>query len=84
MVKPIIIAIAGGSGTLTEMAIAYQANIPIIVIDKYKGWAKRLSNKYLDERRRLKCLVAKTPKEAVDLAIKIVKERRNKNDNSKY
>lgn len=80
----VIIAIAGGSGTLTEMAIAYQANIPIIVIDKYKGWAKRLSNKYIDERRRLKCISVSTPKEAVDVAIKIVKERRNKNDNSKY
>ena len=33
-----IIAISGGSGTLTEMAIAYQANIPIITIDKFKGW----------------------------------------------
>ena len=29
----VIIAISGGSGTLTEMAIAYQANIPIVTID---------------------------------------------------
>ena len=28
----VIIAISGGSGTLTEMAIAYQAGIPIIVL----------------------------------------------------
>lgn len=44
----IIIAISGGSGTLTEIAIAYQAGIPIIVIDKFKGWVNKLSNKYLD------------------------------------
>ncbi len=65
----VIIAIGGGSGTLTEMAIAYQANIPIICISGYPGWSKKMANKYFDERKRLKCLEAKTPKEAVELAI---------------
>lgn len=68
----VIIAIGGGSGTLTEMAIAYQANIPIVCISGFPGWAKKMSNKYFDERKRLKCLEAKTPKEAVDLAISLV------------
>lgn len=71
----VIIAISGGSGTLTEMAIAYQANIPIITVDKFGGWAKKLSNKYIDDRERLKCLSAKTPKEALTKAIKIIEER---------
>ncbi len=66
----VIIAIGGGSGTLTEMAIAYQAGIPIIVIDKFDGWAKKLSNKYIDDRKRLKCLKASTPEEALTKAIK--------------
>lgn len=66
----VIIAIGGGSGTLTEMAIAYQANIPIIVIDKFDGWAKKLSNKYIDKRNRLKCIKASTPEEALNKAIK--------------
>ena len=66
----VIIAIGGGSGTLTEMAIAYQAGIPIIVIDKFDGWAKKLSNKYIDDRKRLKCLKASTPQEALTKAIK--------------
>lgn len=78
----VIIAIGGGSGTLTEIAIAYQANIPIVVIDKFKGWSKRLNNKYLDERKRLKCITASTPQEALEKAINLV-ERRNKNENSK-
>ena len=65
----VIIAISGGSGTLTEMAIAYQANIPIITIDKFGGWAKKLSNKYIDKRRRLKCIPASTPEEALKKAI---------------
>ena len=67
----VIIAIGGGSGTLTEMAIAYQANIPIITVSMFTGWAKTLSNKYLDDRKRLKCLEAKTEDEALSLAIKL-------------
>lgn len=70
----VIIAIGGGSGTLTEMAIAYQANIPIICINKFSGWAKDMSNKYFDERKRLKCLEATSAKEAVELAIKSCKK----------
>lgn len=67
----IIIAISGGSGTLTEMAIAYQAGIPIIVVDKFGGWAEKLSDKYLDDRNRLKCVRVSSPKEALDKAIEI-------------
>ena len=78
----VIIAISGGSGTLTEMAIAYQANIPIITIDKFGGWSKKMANKYFDDRKRLKCLSASSPKEALDIALKEL-ERRKQNDNSK-
>ena len=73
----IIIAISGGSGTLTEMAIAYQANVPIITIDKFGGWAKNLSGKYIDDRKRLKCISAKTPKQALKKALQIIEERVN-------
>lgn len=66
----VIIALSGGSGTLTEIAIAYQANIPIITITGYEGWSERLANTYLDERKRLMCIEVKSPKEAVELAIK--------------
>lgn len=69
----VIIAIGGGSGTLTEMAIAYQANIPVICISKFPGWSKKMANKYFDGRKRFKCLEAISPKEAVDLAISKVK-----------
>ena len=66
----VIIAISGGSGTLTEMAIAYQANIPIITIDKFGGWAGKMSNNYFDERKRFKCISANTEEEALEKAIK--------------
>ena len=65
----VLIAISGGSGTLTEIAIAYQSNIPVIVLSGTGGWADKLDNTYLDARDRLKILGAKTPEEAVSLAI---------------
>ena len=71
----VVIAISGGSGTLTEMAIAYQAGIPIIVVDKFGGWAKELSGRYLDKRNRIKCLSASSEKEALEKAIKEYKKR---------
>lgn len=66
-----IIALSGGSGTLTEIAIAYQANIPIVVLDNTGGWSKKLANTYLDERKRIKIETVKNPREAVNKAIRL-------------
>ena len=71
----VIIAISGGSGTLNEMAVAYQAGIPIIVVDKFGGWAEKLSNQFFDDRKRLKCIGVKTPEEALEKAIEEVNKR---------
>ena len=65
----VIIAISGGSGTLTEIAIAYQRGLPIITVDKFGGWAEELSNRYLDNRKRIKCITATTEEEALEKAI---------------
>lgn len=69
-----IIALSGGSGTLTEIAIAYQANIPVVVLENTGGWSERLAGQYLDGRERLKARIAKTPKEAVEKLIKAIKK----------
>ncbi len=69
-----IITINGGSGTLTEIAIAYQANIPIVALKKSGGWSEKLGGQYLDGRKRVKVELARNPKNAVDLAIKLVKQ----------
>ena len=58
------------------MAIAYQANIPIVVIDKFGGWAEKLSGEYIDDRKRIKCERAESAKNAVEIALSLV----NKND----
>lgn len=65
-----IIAVSGGSGTLTELAIAYQADIPMIVISTTGGWAAKLADSYIDGRKRRKTFGASTPEEAVKIALK--------------
>ena len=64
-----VIAISGGSGTLTETAIAYQANIPVICLAGFGGWADKLADTYLDDRKRVLFRKATTPEEAVKMAI---------------
>lgn len=69
-----IIALNGGSGTLTEIAIAYQANIPIVVLENTGGWSERLAGEYLDDRRRVKIQIAKNPEDAVNIALASVRQ----------
>lgn len=66
-----IITIGGGSGTLNEIAIAYQAGIPIVALTNSGGWSEKLAGSYLDIRKRVKIETAKTPKEAVEKTIRL-------------
>lgn len=67
-----IITISGGSGTLTEMTIAYQANIPIVAMKNTGGWSDKLANQYLDDRKRIKVQSVDTAEEAVKLILELV------------
>ncbi|MDE1870148.1 MAG: TIGR00725 family protein [Candidatus Micrarchaeota archaeon] len=78
-----VIAISGGSGTLTELAIAYQADIPMVALKGFGGWADELAGKYFDGRKRRKVLLAKTPEEAVKIAMAEAKKYREKYENQK-
>lgn len=69
-----IIIVSGGSGTLTEAAIAYQSNIPIVAIIKTGGWADKLAGTYIDKRKRLKIIAADNPKKAVKKAISLARK----------
>jgi len=70
-----IISISGGSGTLTEMAIAYQANRPIVALKGTGGWSDKLGGEYIDARKRVLVEAAETPEEAVLLVIQRIRER---------
>lgn len=74
-----VIAISGGSGTLTELAIAYQADIPMVALEGYGGWADKLAGSYLDSRERQLIIKVRSAKEAVDLAFRAAAEYREKN-----
>ena len=63
-----VISISGGSGTLNELVIAYQADIPMIALTGFGGWSDKLAGQYFDERKRRKVLKASTPEEAVEMA----------------
>jgi uncharacterized protein (TIGR00725 family) len=69
-----IIAINGGSGTLTEIAIAYQANIPVVVLKDTGGWSQKLAGEYLDDRRRMKVNVSLTPEAAVERVFSLIRK----------
>ncbi|HMS23463.1 MAG TPA: hypothetical protein PKB09_01505 [Candidatus Saccharibacteria bacterium] len=66
-----IIAISGGSGTLNELAVAYQASIPAVVLGK-TGWSGKLIGTYLDGRKRYKYESASTATDALTKLLKMV------------
>ena len=75
-----IIAISGGSGTLTELAIAYQSDIPMVVLKNTGGWSDRLADSFFDNRKRRMIIGANSAEEAVALAIKEAKQKINKTE----
>ncbi len=47
----IVVALGGGSGTLSEIAFAWQMYRPIICYDGFGGWSSELADRKLDIRR---------------------------------
>lgn len=61
----LVIAIGGGTGTLCEIAYAWQANKPIIACSFSGGWSAELAGRTLDYRREDCIQDAKTLEEAM-------------------
>ena len=66
------ITIGGGAGTLEEIVIAYRNKKPIIALENTGGWADKTIEQYLDERKTVKVVSAKTPEEAVRKVMNLV------------
>jgi len=64
-----VIAISGGSGTLTELAIAYQADIPMVCLRGTGGWSDEMADTSFDTRGRRVCIGVDTAEEAVEIAL---------------
>ncbi|MFW9909923.1 MAG: TIGR00725 family protein [Candidatus Thorarchaeota archaeon] len=65
-----VIAISGSAGTLSEMAIAWFSDKPLIALVDSGGWASELAGKKIDDRRTDVVFAAKSPEEAIDIAFK--------------
>ena len=63
----VVIAIDGSYGTLTEIGYALQNGIPVIGMDTWTFSSK--------QQPECEIITAKSPKEAVDLAMKLIKSK---------
>jgi uncharacterized protein (TIGR00725 family) len=78
-----IIVIGGGVGTLNEITLAYDAAVPIVVLEGTTGWSDRLRHAlydggYLDERQVVAVSFAGTPADAVEQAVTRATEPKNR------
>ncbi len=67
-----VIAVEGGSGTLSEIAFSWQFGKPVAALTSTGGFAAELSGRSLDKRRNDKIMSAATPAEAVELIAKAI------------
>ena len=72
-----VIMISGGIGTLNELTVAYEDK-PTVILEGTGGWSDRIreiayDGKHLDEAHRATLHFATTPKDAVELALKLAR-----------
>lgn len=70
----VIITVSGGSGTMTEILVAYQSDIPMVGLVGTGGWTDRVAGQLIDGRDRRRLLPAQSPQEAVELAYRLALE----------
>lgn len=72
----VVVAVAGGSGTLSELAIAWQLGKPVIGLDlglgELGGWGERAAGITIDDRREDEVRRARSVHEAIELAKALV------------
>jgi uncharacterized protein (TIGR00725 family) len=71
----VVVAVGGGSGTLSEIALAWQHGKPIVTVDLGEGWSSRLAGERLDHRRDDLLHRAESAEEAVRLAVALAGSR---------
>jgi len=64
----VVVAVAGGSGTLSEIALAWQLGKPIIALSVAGGWSERVAASAIDGRRDDEVRRADSAEQAVELA----------------
>ncbi len=61
----VVVAVGGGAGTLSEIALAWQLRRPVVAITSQGGWAQELAGRTLDRRQTQPILAAESVPEAV-------------------
>lgn len=67
-----VVAINGSAGTLSEMAISWFSDKPIVAIPSTGGWAKRLAGERIDERRQDHVYSASDAREAIKIIFNVL------------
>lgn len=65
----VVVAIGGGAGTLSEIALAWQHGKTVVGLDLGEGWSARLAGARIDDRRSDSVHRAETPEEVVRLVV---------------
>ncbi len=72
----VVVAVGGGSGTLSEVAVAWQLGKPIVALGGVDGWSARLAGQTLDHRHSRPIDRAETAGEAIERALAAIAEPR--------
>ena len=70
----VLVAVGGGSGTLSELAIAWQLGKPVVAITAAGGWADKVAGTAIDDRRKDVVVQAADGADAVAKALQLVGE----------
>jgi len=62
-----VVAIDGAAGTLSEIAIAWFSDKPIVALASSGGWAEKLAGTQIDKRRPDIVFSADNPQDALDI-----------------
>jgi uncharacterized protein (TIGR00725 family) len=65
----VVVAVGGGSGTLSEIAFAWQLGKPLIGLSTVAGWSAKLAGTAVDPRPRAPIEAAHSAEEAVAKAV---------------
>lgn len=65
----VVLAVGGRTGTLGELALAWELGRPIVCVGSSEGWATRLAGETLDDRRGDRVHGPLAPREAAHLAL---------------
>jgi len=68
----VVVVIGGGAGTLSEIAIAWQLDKPIVALEPSGGFAAKFAGENIDARRSDVVLGATTAEEAIRFAVELV------------